>query len=178
MTTIEPTSAAASPAEMPPRQRFWLSAALLAVALFETVDGLSNVGTLFGDMSEIPGPGFGGFLIKLYLATHPIFGIAALIFAALGRVRYAAMALIGVIVGRWLWIMPSVTMQGLEMTNFYSAQNSVALVIAPPLLAACALALTIRNEKLGLATLLVCLPSLYMIVSVFAFAIGIAVYGF
>lgn len=178
MTTTDPAAPAPAPAEMTARRRFWLSAALLAVALFETVDGLSNVGTLFGDMSEIPGPGFGGFLIKLYLATHPIFAIAALIFAAFGRVRFAVMALIGVIIGRWLWIMPSVAMQGLEMTNFNSAQNSVALVIAPPLLAACALALTIRNERLGFATLLVCLPSLYMIVSVFAFAIGVAIYGF
>ena len=167
-----------SPAPLSGRQRFWLSAALLAVALFETADGFANVGTLFGDMTEIPGPGFGGFLIKTYLATHPVFALAALFFAATGRVRFAVMALVGVMVGRWLWLMPSVAIHGLEMKNFYSAQSTLALTIAPPLLAACALALSIRNERLGVATLLVCLPSLYNVLGLLAFAVGIAIYGF
>lgn len=167
-----------TPAALSNRQRFWISAALLAIALFETADGLSNVGTLFGDMSEIPGPGFGGFLIKTYLATHPVFAIAALIFAAIGRVRLAVMALVGVLIGRWLWLMPSVANSGLEMTNFNSALNSLVLIIAPPLLAACSLSLAIRNERLGLASLLVCLPSLYSVLSVVAFIVAVSIYGF
>lgn len=176
MTTVDQYAAISAP--MSGRRRFWLSTALLVVALFETWDGLSGVGTLFGETSEILGPGVGGFLIKTYLATHPVFALAALILAAIGRVRFAVMALVGVMIGRWLWLMPSVAIHGLEMKNFYSVQSTIALNIAPPLLAACALALSIRNQRLGLATLLVCLPSLYAVFSLVAFAIGIAIYGF
>jgi hypothetical protein len=37
---------------------------LIIAALFEAFDALSSATILFGDMSEIPGPGFGGFLVE------------------------------------------------------------------------------------------------------------------
>ena len=42
-----------------------------------------------GDMSEIPGPGLGGAIIKAYVASHPLLALAALALATAGRLRYA-----------------------------------------------------------------------------------------
>ena len=68
---------------------------------------------LFGDMSEIPGPGFGGFLIKAHMAAQPVLGLAALLFAVTGRVRYAIIALAANVIMNWLNYMPSVVRHGL-----------------------------------------------------------------
>ena len=59
-------------------------------------------------MSEIPGPGFGGFLIKAHIATHAPLALAALLFAAIGNVRYAIIALGAIVFMTWLNYMPSV----------------------------------------------------------------------
>ena len=82
------------------------------VAVIEAFDGLSSFPTLFGDMSEIPGPGIGGAIIKAHIATHLPLALAALLFAALGRVRYAIIALAAVVAMTWLNYMPSVSCTG------------------------------------------------------------------
>ena len=74
---------------------------------------MPNVSILFGDMSEIPGPGFGGFLIKAHIATHAPLALAALLFATIGNVRYAIIALGAVVIMTWLNYMPSVVRHGL-----------------------------------------------------------------
>lgn len=45
-------------------------------------------------------------------------------------------------------------------------------------MAACAIALAARNRRLGVATALVSIPTLYGVLGVIAFAIGVAIYGF
>jgi len=72
---------------------------LIIVAVIEAFDGLSGASILLGDMSEIPGPGIGGAIIKLHLAVHPVLALAALIFAGIGYVRHAIMALGAVVPG-------------------------------------------------------------------------------
>ncbi len=44
---------------------------LIIIAAIEAFDGLSHAPMLFGDMSEIPGPGLGGAIIKAYIAAIP-----------------------------------------------------------------------------------------------------------
>jgi hypothetical protein len=51
-------------------------------------------------------------------------------------------------------------------------------IIAFPLLAACAIALAARNQRLGLATVLVSLPTFYSLIGLAIFAIGVGIYGF
>ena len=103
---------------------------LIIIAAIESFDGLSNASILFGDMSQIPGPGVGGAIIKAYIASHPVLALAALGFATIGRLRYAIIALAS------------------------------------------------RNQRLGLAAMLVSIPTLYSVAAVIAFGIGIFLYGF
>jgi hypothetical protein len=150
---------------------------LIIVAAIETFEGLSNAPMLFGDMSKIPGPGIGGAIIKAYIASHPVLALAALTFATIGRLRYAVITLGALVLMTWLHFMPSVVLHGLDFDGV-SAFETPVRIIAFPLMAACAIALAARGERLGLATLLVSIPTLYGVASVIAFGIGIFLYGF
>ena len=154
-----------------------LRVVLIIAALLESFDALSSVSTLFGDMSEIPGPGFGGFLIKAHIATHPVLALAVLVFAAIGRVRYAIIALAAIVFMTWLNYMPSVVIHGLEFKGVGAFETPVR-IIAFPLMAACAIALAARDQRLRLATALASIPTFYSLVGLIIFAIGISIYGF
>lgn len=154
-----------------------LSIVLIALAALEIFDGLSGISVLFSDSSEIP-TGLGGLLIKTHIATHPLLGVVALTFAAMGRVRYAIMALGILVMMAWLSNMPSVVLRGLDFTGLFSTLESVARIIVFPLIGACAIAYAARNEHLGRATCLVAIPTLFGVLSVIAFIIGIRIYGF
>ena len=154
-----------------------LRVVLIIAALLESFDALSSVSTLFGDMSEIPGPGFGGFLIKAHIATHPVLALAVLVFAAVGRVRYAIIALAAIVFMTWLNYMPSVVIHGLEFTGIGAFETPVR-IIAFPLMAACAIALAARDQRLRLATALASIPTFYSLIGLIIFAIGISIYGF
>jgi hypothetical protein len=150
---------------------------LILIAAIEAFDGLSHAPTLFGDMSEIPDPGVGGAIIKAYIASHPLLALAALVFATIGSLRYAIMALGGLVLMTWLNYMPSVVRHGLDF-NGLSAFETPVQMIAFPLMGACAIALAARNQRLGLATMLVSIPTLYSVFAVIAFGIGVILYGF
>jgi hypothetical protein len=150
---------------------------LIIIAAIEAFDGLSHLPTLFGDTSEIPGPGVGGAIIKAYIASHPLLALAALGFATVGRLRYAIMALGVLVLMTWLNFMPSVVRHGLDFRGV-SAFETPVRIIAFPLMGACAIALAARGQRLGLATLLVSIPTLYSLCAVIAFGIGIMIYGF
>ena len=55
---------------------------------------------------------------------------------------------------------------------------TVALVILPPILVLAIAALALTGKRLTLATVLALLPTLIGILSVVAFGIGVAIYGF
>ena len=168
--------AGTAPAASAPRH-LGLRAVLIIAALLEAYDGYSNVSTLFGDMSEIPGPGFGGFLIKAHIATHVPLALAALLFAAIGNVRYAIMALGAIVFMTWLNYLPSGGRIGFGLDDLTSLEP-VARMIGFPLMAACAIALAARNRRLGIATVLVSIPTFWFWGGVIAFAISVSLYGF
>jgi hypothetical protein len=128
-------------------------------------------------MSEIPGPGFGGFLIKAHIASHPVLALAVLVFAAVGRVRHAIIALAAIVFMTWLNYMPSVVLHGLEFRGVGAFETPVRF-IAFPLMAACAVALAARNQRLRLATALASIPTFYSLIGLIIFAIGVSIYGF
>lgn len=177
MTTAPVQAADPAPAASAPRH-LGLRAVLVIAALFEAAQALPDVPMLFGDMSEIPGPGFGGFLIKAYMATHAPLALAALLFAAIGNVRYAVIALGAVVIMTWLNYMPSVVRFGFGFENFYTTAQGVAQIVAFPLMAACAIAYAARNRRLGIATALVSIPTFWFWLGVIAFAVGVSIYGF
>ena len=179
MTMAEMTEPTTTGDTSPTRPRhLGLRIVLIIIAIVEVFGGLSDFPTLFGDMSEIPGPGIGGFLIKAYIATHLPLALAALIFAVIGRVRYAIIALGAVVAMTWLNYMPSVVLHGLEFNSGFVALQTTAQIIAFPLMAACAIALAARNEQLGAATALVCIPTLFNVFGVIAFAVSVSLHGF
>ena len=150
---------------------------LIIIAAIEAFDGLSHVPTLFGDISEIPGPGVGGAIIKAHIASHPLLALAALGFATVGRLRYAIMALGALVVMNWLNFMPSVVGHGLDFRGVAAFETPVR-IIAFPLMAACGIALAARSQRLGLATMLVSIPTLFDVLAVIAFGISVFLHGF
>ncbi|WP_108519845.1 hypothetical protein [Bradyrhizobium algeriense] len=150
---------------------------LIIIAAIEAFDGLSHAPILFDDMSKIPGPGVGGAIIKAYIASHPSLALAALAFATVGRLRYAIITLGALVLMAWLNFMPSVARHGFDFRGV-SAFETPVRIIAFPLMAGCAIALAARGQRLGLATVLVSIPTLYSVFAVIAFGIGIILYGF
>jgi hypothetical protein len=167
----------AAPAPIRAPRLLGLYLLLIIVAAIEAFEGLSHAPMLFGDISEIPGPGIGGAIIKTYIASHPVLALAALALATVGRLRYAIMALGALVVMNWLNFMPSVVGHGLDFRGV-SAFETPVRIIAFPLMAACGIALAARSQRLGLATMLVSIPTLYSVFAVIAFGIGVILYGF
>lgn len=176
--TTAPVLAADTASTISAPRHLGLRAVLIIAALLEVFQALPNVPTLFGDMSEIPGPGFGGFLIKAYIASHAPLALAALVLAALGNVRYAIIALGAVVTMTWLNYMPSVVLYGFGFDGLYTTLQGAAQIIGFPLMAACGIAYAARNRRLGIATALVSLPTFWFWLGVIAFAISVSIYGF
>ncbi|MDZ4369364.1 MAG: hypothetical protein U0987_20440 [Afipia sp.] len=166
---------AATPAPAP--RMLGLRTVLIVMAVIEMFHSMSDAPVLFGDMSHI-GSGIGSGLVKAHLAAHPVLAIAAIAFASLGYVRHAIIALGTIIIMTWLSDMPSVVAHGLEFKSAFSAVETIAKVIAFPLIAACAIAYAAHNEHLGRATFLVAVPTLFNVVLIVGFAIGVMIYGF
>ena len=150
---------------------------LILIAAIEAFDGLSHLPALFGDMSEIPGPGVGGAIINAYIALHPLLALAALALATVGRLRYAIMTLGVLTLMTWLNYMPSAVRHGLEFKGLSAFETPMQIIIFP-LLGACTIALAARSRRLGLATLLVSIPTLYGVIAVVAFGISVFLHGF
>jgi hypothetical protein len=87
------------------------------------------------------------------------------------------MALGALVLMNWLNYMPSVVRHGLDFGGLSAFQTPVQ-IIAFPLMGACAIALAARKERLGLAALLVSIPTLFDVLAVIAFGISVFLYGF
>jgi hypothetical protein len=172
------TALTAEAAEPPRTYRLLgISILLIIIAVIETFDGRSGAPILFSDMSKIPRPGVGGAIVKAYIASHPILALAALALAATGHVRHAITALGALVMMTGLRYMPSVVLHGFDFRGI-AGFETVAQIIAFPLMAACAIALAARNRRLGIAAALVSMPTLFGLFGMLAFAIGVARHGF
>jgi hypothetical protein len=174
----EANSAAGSPATPAPAQP-WPRIALIAAALIETLGAVNDLPILFVDTSEVPGSGLGGWIITAKLALTPVAAIAALVFALKGRMRHALVAMAAVIVLTWLSYLPSVAIHGLDFEGSLAVVLQMMFQIGlAPFIAATVAALAVRDQRLPFATFLAVLPTLVSVLSIAAFAIGVAIYGF
>ena len=92
-TVAEMTEPTISSSAFLPQLHVGLRVMLIVVAIIEAFDGLWSFPTLFGDMSQIPGPGLGGLLIKAHIAMHLPLSLAALAFAISLTLRTVDIAL-------------------------------------------------------------------------------------
>lgn len=156
-----------------------LRIAVVILAIIRVVSSLSALGA-FTDLSEYAGKGFAQWLLLAGLAIYPFLAIPALFLAFKGDLRHAIMLLAAmVIVGFLTNSFPALFIHGLELSgSAWVTLDYLARLFVFPLLAVVAIALARRNEKLGLATVFVYLPTIANILGVIAFAIGVMRYGF
>lgn len=155
--------------------RFGLSAVLALLALYETWDAymfFDNIG-----LSQT-GDGLRGVLTKIHVLTHPVFAVAALLFALAGRVRWAVVAMAGVVLGRWLWHLPGPNGSLASKDLYVLLQPTIMLLVVPLVCTVAALVLAKSNQLLGLATLLVSVPVIYSNYEMALFAIAVTIFGF
>ncbi len=153
---------------------------LLAIAaVLELWSAVSDLPVLFGDLSKISRPVFGGAIIIAKLALQPLLALAALGLAASGRVRPALFAFAAMIFLTWLSFLPSVASHGLDLggSPYVNAEMLFRIVLAP-LIAMAVAGLALLRERLGLAVVLAILPTLVAVFGTMAFAIGVSIYGF
>jgi hypothetical protein len=150
---------------------------LILLALLETLSALSGIAIFFGDLSDIGSRGVAGALAILELVLAPVCAIAALIFAIRGNLRVAILAIAAITLLVALGDLPSAIRLGFYRPGAgLLSLNDTAKVTLYPLLALAAIALALRNTRLGLAAALVAIPMLAGIVSftLFSMSIGYA----
>jgi hypothetical protein len=151
----------------------------MIAAGIEALRGLNDFPLLFGDLSEVPGPGLGGWIIAAKIALQPFIAIAALVLAARARLCQALGAMAVIIFMTWLSYLPSVADHGLDLEGSGAVVLQLMFAIGlAPFIAATVAALAVRNERLEFATFLAVLPTAVSVLGLVAFAIGVAVYGF
>lgn len=145
-----------------------MSAALAAVAGFETWDGWSSLPDIRAAENVLSA-------VRAY--SQPMLGFVALVFALTGRVHHAIVALAAIVMLRWMspaLLEPS----NWKMVGFFSAQETIMQFMVIPIAALAAGSFAARNRRLGLATALVCLPALYNLALLAGFFISVLLYGF
>jgi hypothetical protein len=166
----EPTSLPLATTPAGPR-RTGLRLALVALALVELTDGVAIQILLQGDMSGL------GAIVKLNMVAQPVLALAALIFALTGRLGHAIPALGAIVLLAWLKFMALIP-DGFDYGNLYVNLDNATQAFIFPLLGVCATALAARGERLGIATVLVGIPTVVNLFNALSFLIGVTIYGF
>jgi len=165
-------------AEAPSRHRR-IRIALIVIAAIESLGALRDIPAIFYDFN--PTTPIGKFAQALGSVDHVLavpLTLAALYFAIASRLRLAIAALAIRILVTWLCDLPSIAIHGIEWSLTFGGIQVAGYQLGAPLIALAALYLARRNERLGLATLLVALPTIFFWLGVLAFAISVMIYGF
>lgn len=89
-----------------------------------------------------------------------------------------SLALGAIVLLAWLKFMSLEMPHGFEFGILFATLDGAAQAIAFPLIGACAMALAARRERLGIATMLVAIPTLVYLFYTLSFLIGVMIYGF
>jgi len=158
----------------------WLRLLLILVAALEFLDALSSLQNIFTDYHHDTALlRFAQALTSIQLALSPLLAGAALIFAALGNIRYAVLALAVLTLVGWLFIsLPSIAIHGIKFSLEFGDLEGLFYYFVVPVVAAAAALLALKDKRLALATLLACVPALAKWIALVAFIIAIMIYGF
>ncbi|CAN7336923.1 hypothetical protein LJR220_002970 [Bradyrhizobium sp. LjRoot220] len=127
MAAMTETTSLPAPPPIPSAQRgLDLHIVLIIIAVLEVLDGLSVAWAIFGD-PEIVVSGLSGAASVM----HPLLALAALLFAATGRVRPAIVELGAVIIVTWLMFMPTVVSSGMDLTGIGVIWWPAQIIIFP-----------------------------------------------
>jgi hypothetical protein len=122
---------------------------------------------------------FAQALTSINLALAPLLAGAALIFAALGNIRYAVLALAAMTLATWvLDSLPSIALRGVTLGLDFGTLAELFLYVMAPVAAVAAALLALNDKRPALATLLAGLPALAKWLGFVAFFIAIMIYGF
>ena len=161
----------------PPNSR--IRVALIVIAAIESLGALRDIPAIFYDFNPTTPLGkFAQGLGTVDLVLAVPFVLAALYFALKSRLRLAIAALAIRMLVTWLCDLPSIAIHGIEWSLTFGGIQVAAYQIGAPLIALAALYLVRRDERLGLATLLVALPLIVFWLGVIAFGISVMIHGF
>ena len=143
------------------------------VGAIEALGGVTELRTLFGDVSKISPTSLA------VIALHPVFGLTALAFALVGRLRYGIAALALLALSQWFSDMSP----DFDLSYSFSGSAFVNLQVAfkiylRPVFALAAIAAAWFDRYLAAATIAVMLPTIIDAAGVAAFAVGVMLYGF
>jgi hypothetical protein len=172
MTAIANTDTA------PPHR--WLRVVLVLIAALEFLDALSGVQNILTDYQHPTAfLRFAQTVTSIKLALVPVIAGAALIYAALGNVRRAIVALAVLEITTWLledvWSIP---IHGLELSADYGGMLVFFHHFVFPGTALAGAALAFKDRRLSLAGLLVSVPTIVNWAGVVAFTVAVMMYGF
>jgi hypothetical protein len=158
----------------------WPRLVLLIAAAIKLFGGLSSLPILFGDLSQVPGPGLGGAIIIAEIVLQPILALAALFFTIRGKIPYALIAMAFIILMNWLSYVPSLQLHGVNFGDGDPITGALlfAKIVLAPLLSLVVAGLALMEKHLTLATVLAVVPTILDIIGVAIFAVGVAIYGF
>jgi hypothetical protein len=158
----------------------WVQAGLVIVTAAELLGALSSVQSIFTDYHhETDLLRFAQGLTSIKLALSPLLAGAALVFAALGNIRYAIFALAALTLTGWaLDSLPSIVIHGFKPSFDFGGMEEFFFYLVAPIVTIAAVLLAIKNQRISLASLLVGLPPLFKWVGVVLFITAVLIYGF
>lgn len=150
---------------------------LVLLGAIETLDGvLTYQAMLGGETPIIPGTGIIRPLMGAYMIIHPILAFAVMVLALIGRVRLAIMVLATIALMAWLRFIAQMIPPGFGLSS--DANEKGIRLIALPFMAAGAMFLAARNQKLWVATALTGFSTLYIQLQGVMFFFAILIFGF
>lgn len=172
------TLAAEHPDNAPPAR--WMRIALIVIAAIESIGALRDIPALAYEFNPTTAIGkFAQALTSVNIVLSIPIALAALYFAAAGKLRLAIAAIAARVLVTWLCDTPtSVAIHGIEWSLNFGGLNVAGYQIGAPIVALAALYLAWRNEPLALATLLVALPTIFSWLNIAVFTVAVMIYGF
>jgi len=165
-----------------PSHHYWLRIGLMVVAALELMDALASLSALF--VATHPASGLLQFeqtLLDAKLALAPLAAGAALVFAALGWLRPAVLALAAFAFMGWalddVW---SIVIHGFGFRpdQYYGTVDAFAHEVIFPLGALLGAGLALHGRHLAWAGFFASLPPLFNWTGVLLFAISVMMHGF